>query len=47
MKKIRFTESQIVAIFKEADAGMKLAPRCHIPGRPPSPGDHFLPLSAP
>ncbi len=28
MKKTRFTESQIVAILKEADAGMKVADIC-------------------
>ncbi len=28
MKKIRFTETQIVAILKEADAGMKVADIC-------------------
>jgi putative transposase len=28
MKKSKFTESQIVAILKEADAGMKVADAC-------------------
>lgn len=29
MKKTRFTESQIVSILKEVDAGMKVAEICH------------------
>jgi len=36
MKKTRFTDTQIVAILKEADAGMKVADICRKHGTPPA-----------